>query len=326
MDLGVAPPTFATDGWRLPASRLAGFARRAEEHGFAGVWTTEHLRTPPGRHYSRLSPFTTLATLAGETERIPLGTAIMILPLRDPVLAAERAATLQHLSEERLTLGLGLGWVEREYEAVGIPFEERGPRFSEALALLRRLLSGETVTFEGAFYAVEELRLEPAVHRPPRILVGGGGVERDGERHVPDPVRARIARHADGWLAPPRPPGTLEADWTEIADAVAEAGRDPATLDRVCLNWLHLVPGVGSDLAREKQRKVYRQEREADPDRAASALSNGITGSVADVRETIEAYARLGFDELVLGPTTHDPAAADRQLDRWAELLGTSWG
>lgn len=325
MDLGVAPPTFATDGWRLPASRLAGFARRAEEYGFAGVWTTEHLRQPPGRHYSRLSPFTTLATLAGETDRIPLGTAIMILPLRDPVLAAERAATLQHLSEDRLTLGLGLGWVEAEYEAVGIPFEERGARFDEALALLRRLLSGEEVTFDGEFYSVEELRLEPAVDRRPRILVGGGGVERDGERHVPDPVAARIARHADGWLAPPRPPDALEADWTEIAAAIEDAGRDPATVDRVCLTWLHLVPGVGSDLAREKQRKVYRQERDADPERAEEALSGGLTGSVEDVRRTIGEFARLGFDELVLGPTTHDPDAADRQLDLWAELLGTAW-
>lgn len=321
MELGVAPPTFATDGWRLPASRLTGLARRAEEHGFAGVWVTEHLRHPPGRNYSRLSPFTTLSTFAGATERIPLGTAILILPLRDPVLAAERAATLQHLSEDRLTLGLGLGWVETEYEAVEIPFRERGPRFTEALALFRRLLTEEEVTFDGAFYSVDGFRLEPDVQRPPRILVGGGGTERDGERYVPEPVKERILRHADGWLAPPRPPASLEADWTEIADHLEDAGRDPTTIDRVGLNWLHLVPDVDADLAREKQRKVFRQERGADPDRTATALTNQLTGSVADVRETIGEYERLGFDQLILGPTTHDPDAADRQLDHWAELL-----
>ena len=321
MELGVAPPTFATDGWRLPASRLTGFARRAEEYGFAGVWTTEHLRHPPGRHYSRLSPFTTLSTLAGATDRIPLGTAILILPLRNPVLAAERAATLQHLSEERVTLGLGLGWVPAEYEAVGVPFEERGPRFTEALALFRRLLTEETVTFDGEFYSVEEFRLEPAVQRPPRLLVGGGGTERDGDRHVPEPVKERILEHADGWLAPPRPPAVLEADWADIAQYVADAGEDPTTVDRVGLNWLHLVPGADGELAREKQRKVYIDQRDADADRAATALGNQLTGSLDDVRATVEEYERLGFDQLVLGPTTHEPDAVDRQLDHWAELL-----
>lgn len=321
MELGVAPPTFATDGWRLPASRLTGFARRAEEYGFAGVWVTEHLCRPPGRNYSRLSPFTTLSTLAGATERIPLGTAILILPLRNPVLAAERAATLQHLSEERMTLGLGLGWVDAEYEAVGIPFEERGPRFTEALALLRRLLTEETVTFDGEYYSVQEFRLEPDVQRPPRILVGGGGTERDGERYVPEPVKERIWRYADGWLAPPRSPELLQTDWTAIADYLDDAGRDPSTVERVCLNWLHLVPGADADLAREKQRRVYLRERAADPDRAATALQNQLTGSVDDVRDTIEEYERQGFDQLILGPTTHDPDAVDRQLDSWAKLL-----
>lgn len=321
MDLGVAPPTFATDGWRLPASRLTGFARTAERHGFAGVWVTEHLRQPPDRSYSRLSPFTTLAVFAGATERIPLGTAILILPLRNPVLAAERAATLQHLSEERLTLGLGLGWVEAEYAAVGIPFEDRGRRFTEGLNLLRQLLHEDTVTFDGEFYHVENFRLEPTVQRPPRILVGGGGVERDGERTVPTGVKDRIARFADGWLAPPRPPRTVAEDWDEIAAAISANGGDPSLLDRVVLNWLHLVPGVDSETALSKQRRVYRRERSASPDRADSALSNQLTGSVDDVRATIDAYAELGFDQLILGPTTHDPDAANRQLEHWSEYL-----
>ena len=321
MELGVAPPTFATDGWRLPASRLERFARRAEALGFGGVWVTEHLLHPPGRNYSRLAPLTTLATPAGATDSIPLGTSVLILPLRDPVLVAQRAATLQYLSEERLHLGLGLGWVEAEFDAVGVPWAERGRRFSEALELVRRLLSGEETTFRGEFYEVEGLRLEPHVRRPPRILVGGGGVERDGERHVPEAVKERLLHHADGWLAPPRPPATLEADWNEIAAHLERAGRDPSTLDRVGLNWLHLVPGVGSEVAREKQRRVFVARRGAGPERAETAMENQLSGSVEDVRGQVEAYERLGFDQLILGPTTHDPADAERQLDRWDDLL-----
>lgn len=321
MDLSVAPPTFATDGWRLPASRLTGFAERAEDLDYAGVWVTEHLRQPPGRQYSRLSPFTTLAVFAGATDWIPIGTAILILPLRNPVLAAERAATLQHLSEERLTLGLGLGWVAAEYDAVGIPFEERGPRLTEALALLRALFTEDTVTFDGKFYSVDGLRLEPAPQRPPRILVAGGGVERDGTRTVPDPVKARLFRHADGWVAPPRPPATLATDWEDIAGYISENGGDPATLDRVVLNWLHLVPGVDTEQAREKQRRIYRRQRDATADRTDQALTNQLTGAVDDVRQTITEYEDLGFDELILGPTTHNPAEASRQLDHWATYL-----
>lgn len=321
MQLGVAPPTFATEGWRLPASRLERFVRRAEALDFDGIWVTEHLLHPPNRDYSRLAPFTTIATIAGATESVPIGTSVLILPLRHPVLVAQRAATLQHLSGERLRLGLGLGWVEAEYDAVGVPWGERGRRFSEALELVRRLLTEEETTFDGEFYEVEELRLEPHVPRPPRILVGGGGVERDGERRVPGPVKDRILNHADGWLAPPRQPSVLEEDWEDIAAHLERGGRDPATLDRVALTWLHLVPGVDGEVAREKQRRVFTEQRAADPERAATAMEKQLSGSVEDVRARVAAYERLGFDQLVVGPTTHDPADAERQLDLWADRL-----
>lgn len=321
MELGIAPPTFATDGWRLPASQLKRIARRAENSQFTGVWATEHLLHPPGRNYSRLDPFTTISALAGATETITLGTCILILPMRDPVLMAQRIATLQHLSEERLTLGFGSGWVEAEYDAVGIPFEERGARFTEGLEVLSKLLSGEKVTFSGEFYTVENVRLEPHVSRQPSILVGGGGIERGDERRVPDPIKERIRLYADGWLASPRPPSVLEGDWNDIADHLQHHGRDPTTLDRVGLNWLHLVPDVGSDLAEEKQRRVFRRQRNAGEERTATAMQNQLTGSVEDIRAEIETYAHLGFDELILGPTTHDPTTVQHQIELWSELL-----
>lgn len=321
MRIGVAPPTFATDGWRLPASRLKRFAQRAEKHGFEGVWTTEHLLHPPDRNYSRLAPMTTVATLAGATETVQVGTCVLILPLRDPVLVAQRAATLQHLSEERFDLGLGLGWVKSEYDAVGVPFDQRGARFSEALELVRKLLTEDETTFDGEFYQVENVRLEPNVHRPPRILVGGGGLEREGERFVPEPVKNRILNHADGWIAPPRPPAVLERDWVEISRYLSRHGRDPSTIDRVALNWLHLVPEVDSETAIEKQRSVFRKHRGASRERTNDAMSNQLTGSVTDVREQIDHYRRIGFDQLIIGPTTHEPSAVEAQLDDWVGLL-----
>lgn len=133
MRLSVSLPGFATDGYRVPPSRLKHFARQAEEFGFGGVWQSDHLLNPPTYSTSFLDPLTTLASIAEVTDRIPLGTCLVILPLRDPVWVAKRAATVQHLSEGRLSLGVGLGYVEDEFEAVGVPISERSPRFTKVL-------------------------------------------------------------------------------------------------------------------------------------------------------------------------------------------------
>lgn len=105
MKLGVALPSFGSNDCRVTVRQLERYARRAEEYGFEGAWELEHLVRPPIYQISWLDPLTTLATVAGTTETISIGTSILILPMRNPVLVAQRAATIQHLSEGRLTLG-----------------------------------------------------------------------------------------------------------------------------------------------------------------------------------------------------------------------------
>jgi alkanesulfonate monooxygenase SsuD/methylene tetrahydromethanopterin reductase-like flavin-dependent oxidoreductase (luciferase family) len=92
--LGVALPSYGNDGWRFPTDSLQRYAQTAEEMGFAGLWVMEHLTRPPGRDYNWLDPVTTLSSLVGSTDRISLGTSVLLLPLRKPVLAAHRAASL----------------------------------------------------------------------------------------------------------------------------------------------------------------------------------------------------------------------------------------
>ena len=89
----------------------------------------------------------------------------------------------------------------------------------------------------------------------------------------------------------------------------------------MALSWLNLVPGVDGDLAREKQRRVFAERRGADAERTAAAMANPLSGSVEEVHGAIDEYRRLGFDELILGPTTHDPDEAERQLELWDNLL-----
>lgn len=318
MNLGLALPNYANDGWRIPSAQFIDLAQRAETAGFGGLWVTEHLLRPPGRPYSRLNPLTSLSVVAGATDRIPLGTCIMIQPLRNPVLLAERIATLQHLADARLNLGLGIGWAPNEYAAVNVPFEERGPRFTEGLEIMTRLFAGETVTFDGDFYQIEDVVLDPPVSQPPNIYIGGGSVETDSGRVVPEPIKHRILEYGDGWLASSRSPSALDSDWEEITSYVEAHGRDPATLEKIALNWLHLVPGVEADTAREKQRYLYEEKDGSDRD----VMSRYLSGSVSDVTDQLAEYEWAGFDELIIGPVVHEPTQVESQFNYYIDHLG----
>lgn len=324
MDIGVGLPSFATDTHTIPPDRFRRFARLADDYGFTGAWLIEHLRENPNYATSQLDPLTTLAHVAGETERIPLGTSVLLLPLRHPVLVAKRAVTIQHLASRRLTLGLGAGYVPAEFDAVGVPMAERSARYLEGIELLRHLLHEDEVTFDGEFYSVDEFRLEPQLGQPPRILAGGGGVETDDGRHVARGVKARL-RFADGWIAPPSSLDPLVADWSSIADYLDQRDLEPDAMERVALQYLHLVPGEDGEGARRKQRRVY--QKMLGPDRSLdTAMTNWLTGSVEEVKESLEGYQRAGFDEVILHPMTTVPSELEQQIKSYERhLLDDGW-
>jgi len=318
MQLGVGLPSFASETHALPPHRFEEYARTAEAFGFAGTWLIEHLVDPPTYASSLLDPLSTLSYVAGATDAIPVGTSVMLLPLRNPVMVAKRAATIQHLAGRRLTLGLGTGYVEAEFDAVGVPMEERSARYLEAIELLWRLFHEETVTFDGEFYSVEGFRLEPSLGRPPRILAGGGGHDTDEGRRVYRSVKSRLD-YADGWIAAPGPLEAVTGDWASFARYLESAGRDPDAVEKVALQYLHLVPGDGEAVARA-QRNAYREM--LGPERPVEyAMENWLSGTVAEVREALATYEREGFDEVILYPVTPDPAAAERQLRRYRDRL-----
>jgi len=319
MQLGIGLPTAATPSHVIPPDRFRQFVRRAEEYDFAGAWMIEHLLAPPTYDTSQFDPLTTLPLVAGETESLPIGTSVLLLPLRNPVLMAKRAATLQHLSSRRLTLGLGTGYVEAEFEAVGIPYEERSDRYLEGIELLKRLFTETDFSFDGEFYSVENFTLEPALDRPPRLYAGGGGTETDGDRRVLDSVRARL-EHADGWIAPPRSREILRSDWEDFAEYLRATGTEPEFVDRVALQYIHLVPDNNKERAEREQRTVYRKMTGADRIEG-SVAEHWLKGTVEDVRERLAAYENDGFDQVILQPATVDAAELDRQLRLYDQYL-----
>lgn len=156
--------------------RIRRAAEAAEALGFDSVWTTEHIVVGPealdpyGRVYDAL---VTLGWIAGWTERIGLGTSIVILPLHNPFQLAKQVATLQELSRGRVTVGVGVGWHRDEFEFMGVPFAGRGRRADEAIRVVRALWAGER-SFQGRWWSFREATAEPHPSPQPEIWVGGG--------------------------------------------------------------------------------------------------------------------------------------------------------
>jgi probable F420-dependent oxidoreductase len=169
---GVILPNFGEDSSPEGIRRVT---EAAEELGFDSVWATEHIIVGPeavdpfGRVYD---PLVTLGWIAGWTERIGLGTSIVLVPLHQPMHLAKEVATLQELSGGRLTLGVGMGWHKDEFEFMGVEFKGRGRRADEALRLMRALWNGER-DFDGRYWSFHNATAEPHPSPQPEIWIGG---------------------------------------------------------------------------------------------------------------------------------------------------------
>ena len=134
-------------------------AEQAEQLGFADVWTSEHIILPDGAPYPPsplfYDPVLALTWAAAYTNRVGLGTSVLILPMRHPLPLAKELSTLHNLSDGRLILGVGVGWLEAEFAALGAPFHERGRRMDEGIAMMRAVWSQDPVTFEAKHIAAE---------------------------------------------------------------------------------------------------------------------------------------------------------------------------
>lgn len=232
MEFGVM---FANTGHGSSPEGSVLLAQTAEQAGFAALWTVEHVVVPSGyqsaypydpsgkmaggaEEFDLPDPLIWLAWVAAHTTTIRLATGILILPQRNPVITAKELATLDHLSGGRVTLGVGAGWLAEEFAALGVPFNDRGRRLDEYVAVMRALWTEDKTDFDGEFFNFTQCISRP---RPPQgsipVVVGG---------HTPVAAR-RAGRSGDGFF-----PGNASID--EISDlleimriAAEDAGRDP---------------------------------------------------------------------------------------------------
>jgi alkanesulfonate monooxygenase SsuD/methylene tetrahydromethanopterin reductase-like flavin-dependent oxidoreductase (luciferase family) len=266
---------------------VVAVARAAEDAGVVSAWLADHLfyRDADAKVWGLHEAWTVLAGGGAVTERIQLGTLVLCTSFRNPVLTAKMAATLDVVSRGRLILGLGCGWHEPEYDAMGLPFDHRVGRFEEALGIITGLLDGQTVTFHGQFSDADGAVLAP----PP-------------DRHIPILIAAKrermlalTARHADLW----------NTAWYGLPDVrlATQLAAFDAALDASGRPRKAVMQTVGIDVR--------------DPDQAPVPEPNprAIAGTVDDLARAIEAYAGLGVGQLIVGL---EPISV-RSVERLAE-------
>ena len=290
---------------------LQALVTRGEALGFHSVMIADHVVFPvrsaskypytvsgafPGGG-DALEQLSLAAFVAAHTERLRLVTSVMILPHRHPVLAAKMLATIDVLSRGRLTVGVGVGWLREEFQALGAPnFDRRGAVSDEILAIFKTLWTRSPASFAGEFFRFDEVKCLPAPVQKPHPPIWVGGHSRAALR--------RAARYADGWHPVGATPAAMLAP-AELRELIGElhrlaeaGGRDPRTLT---LSF---------------KAPIYDE-----------ALSDGGTrrpfsGSPAQVLDDIAAYARLGVEELVFDFRSDDLAQSLERMDRVAALVG----
>jgi probable F420-dependent oxidoreductase len=217
----------------------AGLAQLAEEHGFESLWTVEHTvvpagyaseypydesgKMPGGDEVSITDPLIWMTWVAAVTTRLRVATGILILPQRNPVTLAKELATLDVLSGGRVDLGIGVGWLREEFEALGVPFESRGARTDEYVAAMRALWNDDPATFKGEFVAFERCHSNPKPVQPGGIPIVVGG-------------HSQAAAHRAGRLGNGFFPGRYRDEELRplletMRASATEAGRDPAAIE-----------------------------------------------------------------------------------------------
>ena len=252
-------------------------AARAEELGYDSVWASDHVFNV-SYVYERIGrrpyydPLTILAFAAARTERITLGTSVLVLPYHNPMRLAKQAATLDQLSSGRLTLGVGVGVIDTELEAMGVPFAERGAYTDESIAIMKTLWRDDNPRHEGRFFRFSDMAFSPRPARPEGIPLLIGGVSRAAIR--------RAARHGHGWHPTAMPPEDLAQGIRYLGEQAEQAGRDPASIPV----------------------SVSVPLRGGRPGRFALGTEP------AEMRANARAYADLGVSRIVVSPYSGNPS------------------
>jgi probable F420-dependent oxidoreductase len=298
MEFGCHLPVFG------PAATRAGlltFARDMEGLGYESLWASDHIviphtirsrypysdtgRFPLAADATFLEPLTALAMVAGVTERAKLGTTVLVLPHRHPVLAAKMLATLDHLSGGRVILGAGVGWMREEIELLGAPFDERGAWSDEAIRIMRACWRDERTRFHGRYFSFDDVGCFPKPFRGDIPIWMGGHSK---------PALRRIVALADGWHAAFPTAAGLEAGLSALREECARQKRPFDELSITLRAGLAIRTGPG------------------DPDRKA------LQGTPAEIVKDLRGFKALGVSHVLMEASYRDLGQMTRTFEAFA--------
>lgn len=294
-EFGIAMRNFTRFPEMPDAGELIEYGVRMEELGYESIWAWDHILLGVEPPFPLHEALMILTAVAARTKTIKLGTGVLVMPVRNPVILAKELATLDHISNGRLILGTAVGWYKREFESLGVDFHKRGKIMEQGLEIINRLWTEDIVDGE---YPPHNIRgavmLPKPVQKPrPPILIGG----------YVDAVLKRAATKADGWITYYYTAESFARVWAKVRGFAEEAGRNPDEL--ISTNQLPIIVGP-----REKVEAPMRDWLQKEWDYASwseSTMESAIIGSVDECVEQLQEHVATGIDRIIFVPYRYEP-------------------
>jgi probable F420-dependent oxidoreductase len=294
---GIAARNFTAYPEMPDAQALVEYGVKMEQLGFDSLWVWDHILLGVDPNFPIIESLTLLTAIAARTKTIKLGTGILVLPLRNPVVLAKQLASMDLLSGGRLLMGMASGWYKREFDAVGVPFEKRGKIMDENLEILTRFWTEDMVKGEWTNHKIPAGVMYPKPLQKPRppILIGG----------YVDRVLQRAAVTGDGWLTYFYRPESFEKAWAKIRNFATEGGKDPDTL----LNAAQLPIRIGPSRAAIETEMMEWLGKEWDyASWSESTKDSAILGTVDECVAQLKAHLAAGVQKLIFVPYKYEMA------------------
>jgi probable F420-dependent oxidoreductase len=292
---GMAAPNFTAYPKMPDAKALVEFGVKMEQLGFDSLWAWDHILLGVDPNFPIIESLTFLTAVAARTKKIKLGTGILVLPLRNPVILAKQLSSMDQLSDGRLIMGMASGWYKREFDAVGVPFDKRGKIMDENLEIMNRYWTEDMVNGEYMFRKIPPTVMYPRpVQKPrPTILIGG----------YVDRVLKRAAISGDGWLTYFYTANSFAKSWAKIRGFAKEGGKDPDSL----LNGSQLPICIGKSRAAVEANMMEWLGKEWDYAAwSESSKDSAIMGTVDECVEQLKAHLAVGVQKLIFVPYRYE--------------------
>ena len=311
-------------GLNLPSGlampdEISSYGAAADSLGFDSLWVVDRLL---GRHPelngSWPDAVATLAFLISVTRKIKLGTRVFVVPYRHPLFVAKMTATLDYLSNGRFLFGVGVGWQPKEFESLGINLTERGKRTDESLEIVKKLWRGESTSFHGSYFDLDNAQIDPLPSTPsgPQIWYGGGSIPQKALQKNPTlgprdprPVLKRIAKWCDGWMPRSSAPNDMvQQDLDIIKEYAKEFGRNADEIEVASADYIH----VYEEGDEQKAEELVKRATSLD---FKTAKQEYMIGTVDEVRHRLE--SKYGGEKSMWSYTvinTFDPSIGQIEL------------